>query len=1046
MDGLSIQVEALVTFLASTDFLGESFMTNFLGEAQSSTSVRARALKGVALSAVTLAMVAPGFAQAQQDVQEVTITGSRIKAPNLVADSPTQSVSQEEIKQANVQAVEQLLNNLPSVTADFTAQQSSLLGSTTASVNLRGLGSTRNLVLIDGRRIGPGDPSSVCGAAADLNFIPTPLVKSVEVLTGGAGAVYGSDAIAGVVNFHLIRDFQGAQLDFSYSAAQHSNNNSTAQNAYANTQALYPGAPTPTPPKNVFDGFIRESSGIVGSNSPDGKGNVTMYADYRSTTPVQSTQRDWEACPIYPTTNSSVTPNKAVHYCAGSSTNLFNKFALKNQAGLTYGGTSGTFINNPNGTATLVPFSNGALFNFSATSYLQRQDDRAALGSYGHYEVNEHADLYAEMMYMNDSSQQQDGAGGLFANGVAGVQTTLAIPCTNPYIGHTANGKYPSQYQALGCATPGVSTATIIYPGLRFTLPRQDVITHDDYRALAGVRGDIDGNWTYDVSASHWVSSYSLVNNNWALLPAVNQALQNGTLNIFQYGGDTLAQQQGVSGTEEEAGNTKEDDVQINLTGDLGPYGGKSPFASSPVAVAGGLEYRHDTLNLNPDANIQAGYVLGGSGKVLPISGGEMVTEEYGEIRAPIVQDKPFVQALDLNLAFRHSDFTVDNSSSAFSTNTYKINADYAPMDDFRFRGGYNRAARAPNVYELFQPNVYGNDGGYNDPCAGATPVLSAAVCTNPALGKAGISAAQYGGVLQCSANQCNNYTGGNTALKPEEADTWTWGVNITPTILPGFSASIDYWDIKVANYIGTLAGSTIVNGCYAGQTYYCQFITRDPLGGGLVGNGKVSETNVNLDSLHNTGIDVDLEYTRKISDLGFNIPQDFGALSFHLTGTYNIEANTQALDTIKTVRCAGLYGSTCGNPLPNWRHQARLTWITPWNADFSVNWRYIGGSKLDAADPSNPAYGNALVAGSPNAQGLDNTINGYNYIDLSASYKLWDKYTLRAGVNNLMDKDPPVLNADYAVPGNFIGENGNTFTMYDTMGRVLYMSFSAKF
>ena len=1019
-------------------------MTNFIGEAHSS-SVRARALKGVALSAVTLAMVAPGFAQAQQDVQEVTITGSRIKAPNLTADSPTQSVTQEEIKQANVQAVEQLLNNLPSVTADFTAQQSSLLGSTTASVNLRGLGSTRNLVLIDGRRIGPGDPSSVCGAAADLNFLPTPLIKSVEVLTGGAAAVYGSDAVAGVVNFHLIRDFQGAELDFSYSADQHSNNNATAKQAFANTAALAPGQNIPNPPKSDFDGFIRETFGMVGSNSPDGKGNVTMYADYRSTTPVQSSARDWSACPIYPTTNTN---GKATHVCAGSSTTPYGKFQLGSGTGLT-NGTYGNLANNPNGTATFAPFANSMLFNFSATSYLQRQDDRAALGAFGHYEINEHADLYAEMMYMNDSSQQQDGAGGLFLDGVPGVQTTLAIPCSNPYIGHSANGTIPSQYTALGCSNPGVSTATITFPSLRFTLPRQDTIVHDDYRAVAGVRGDIDGNWTYDVSASHWQSQYNQTNANWALLPAVDTAIQNGTLNIFQYGGDTLAQQAGVTGTELETGGTKEDDAQINVTGDLGPYGGKSPFASSPVAVAAGVEYRHTTLSLSPDANFQDGYVLGGSGKVLPISGGEMVTEEYGEIRAPILQDKPFAQSLDLNLAFRHSDYTVDNSSSDFSTNTYKINADYQPMDDFRFRGGYNRAARAPNVYELFQADVYGNDSGYNDPCAplnGAAPTLSQATCTNPALGKAGVTAAQYqNGLLQCSANQCNNYTGGNTALKPEEADTWTWGVNITPTFLPGFNASIDYWDIKVANFIGTLSGSEIVNGCYAGTSYYCQFIQRDPVSGALVGNGKVTETNVNLDSIHNTGLDVDLEYLRKISDLGLGISDDYGSLQFHLTGTYNMMENTQTLDSIRTVHCLGLYGATCGNPLPNWRHQARVTWNTPWNADFSVNWRYIGGSKLDAADPSNPAYGNALVNGSYNANGLDNTINQYNYIDLSASYKLWDKYTLRAGVNNLFDKDPPVLNADYAVSGGFIGENGNTFTMYDVMGRVLYMSFSAK-
>ena len=993
---------------------------------------------GTAVSAVALAAFLPGLAAAQQpggDVQEVTITGSRIKAPNLVADSPTQAVSQEEIKQANVQAVENLLNNLPSVSADFTSTQSSLVGSTIATVNLRGLGAIRNLVLIDGRRIGPGDPSSVVGAAADLNFIPTPLVKSVEVLTGGAAAVYGSDAVAGVVNFHLIRDFQGAQLDFSYSAAQHDNSNQGARTAFSNS-----GYTIPAPPKSNFDGFIRETSGIVGANSPDGKGNVTMYADYRSTTPVGDSTRDWSACPIYPTTSSG----KPIKYCLGSSTTPYGKFQFVTGTGFT-NGSYGNLVNNPNGTATFSKFSPSEAFNFSSTSFLQRQDDRAALGSFGHYEVNEHADLYAEAMYMNDNSEQQDGAGGLFLNGVAGVQTTLAVPCTNPYIGHAANGSLPSQYQALGCANPGVSTATIIFPGLRFTLPRQDTITHDDYRALAGVRGDIDGNWSYDVSASHWQSEYNLRNNNWALLPMVNQAVQDGTLNIFQYGGDTVAQQQGVSGTDLSTGETREDDVQINVTGDLGPYGGKSPFASSPVALAAGLEYRHTTLAFTPDANAQSGYVLGGSGKVPEINGGEMVTEEYGEIRAPIIQDKPFIQALDLNLAFRHSDYTVDNSSSAFSTNTYKINADYAPMDDFRFRGGYNRAARAPNVYELFQGNVYGNDSGYNDPCAGSIAAAFYAACTNPALGKAAVSTAQAGNVLQCSSSQCTNYTGGNTGLKPEEADTWTWGVNLTPTFLPGFNASIDYWDVKVSNFISTLEGSEIVNGCYSGQTFYCQFIQRDAVTGSLVGNGRVIETNQNLDSIHNTGIDIDLEYTRKISEMGLGVADDFGALALHLTGTYNLQAETQFLDVTKAYNCAGLFGSTCGNPLPNWRHQARLTWLTPWNADFSVNWRYIGGVKLDADDPSNPAYGNASMGNSTTGYGLDSTINAYSYIDLSASYKLWEKYTFRAGVNNLMDKDPPMLNQAYAVQASSGGSNGNTYTMYDVLGRVIYMSFTAK-
>jgi outer membrane receptor protein involved in Fe transport len=1005
-------------------------MTHILRETPKPSSVRSRALTGVALSAVSLAITLPGFALAQEasETQEITVTGSRIKAPNLTSDSPVAAIPTEEIKQSNTQNIENLLNNLPSVTADYGGVQSSLIGSTISTVNLRDLDATRTLVLIDGHRVGPGDPSSRVGSATDINFIPVTLVQSVDVLTGGASAVYGSDAVAGVVNFHLIRDFQGAQVDFSYSAAQHNN----TSNSVANAAFAASGYKVTAPPANTFDGFIRESSGIVGANSPDNKGNVTMYADYRSTTPVAGSQRSWEACPIYPST----TNNKPYKYCLGSSTSPYGKFpSLPGY---------GTVSNNPNGTATFTRFTGAEAFNFSGTSYLQRQDDRSSLGALGHYSVNEHAELYTEMMFMKDSSQQQDGAGGLFVGGVPGIQSTLTVPCNNPYLGHTVGPLGFSQATAIGC-TAGVTSVNINFPGLRFTQPRQDVIDHDDYRALAGVRGDIDGNWSYDVSASHWVATYSLKDQNWALLPLVNSAMANGTLNIFQYGGDTQAQQNAVSGTALQTGQNGEDDVVASVTGDLGPYGGKSPFATNPIAVAAGLEYRHTTLQFTPDQNFQSGYVLGGN-TTLPINGGEMVEEEFGEIRAPIIQNLPYVQALNLNLAMRHSDYSVDNSSSAFSTNTYKISADYAPTDDIRFRGGYNRAARAPNVYELFLGDSLGSDGGYQDPCAGnqsgtapGNPAYKS-ICTNPALGKASVTAAQFnsGLIPFCSSSQCTAQTGGNTALKPEEADTWTYGFNATPSFLPGFNASVDYWDIKIANYIGTQSGSAIVNGCYSGILSYCQYIHRDPTNGSIsTGDGYVSETNVNLDSIHNRGIDLDLNYTKKLEELGLG---DMGAINLHLTGTYLIQAETQVQDSLKAFNCAGLFGTSCGDPQPNWRHQMRVTWETPYNANVSVNWRYIGGVKLDANDPNNPGYGNAA-----GYDGLDSSINAYSYIDLAASYKLWEKYTFRAGVNNLMDKDPPIVNQQYGIGGNAGGQNGNTFTMYDVMGRVIYMSFSAK-
>ena len=972
--------------------------------------------------------------QAGGDVQEVTITGSRIKAPNLTSDSPIDAVNKDAIAQANVQTVEGLLNQLPSVATSFTQQQSSLVGGTTANVNLRNLGINRTLVLIDGHRIGPSDTSS----AADLNFLPTTLLQGVDVLTGGASAVYGSDAVAGVVNFHLIRNLEGAIADFSYSAAEHDNNNPTEKTVAANS-------PFPVSPASgtAFDGFTRESSGIVGANLDNGRGNITIYGDYRSTSPVLNLARDWNNCANSP----KVVNGQPTVTCTGSSSTLYGTFS-----GLP--GLKGTQINNPNGTATFVPFTAAAEFNTVNLGYLQRDDSRAAVGGYGHYSINDHVEFYSELMYMHDDSLQQDPGGGLFIGG-QGTYTSLSVPCNNPYLGTTPNSSGVSQYTAIGCK-PGVASVNISVPGEHFTSPRQVDNVHDDYRALGGLRGDIDGNWSYDLSVSHWQSDYGIKYMNWTSLPAAQSAINAGTLDIFQYGGPTAAQQAAVNTTDLESETTKEDDAQLNLTGDFGPYGGASPLAHNPVAIAGGLEYRHTTLNLAPDANLAAGAIAGSGGAFPAVAGGETSIEEYAELRAPLVEDAPYVKALNLSLGIRHTNVGVDDTNDSFSNNTYKIDADYAPMDDIRFRGGFNRAARSPDVYELLQPQLSGITNGTNDPCSGnATgtgPLFpqNLAACTSPAVGKAGVTAAQFesGSIPYCNNSQCKELSGGNPALRPEEADTWTWGANITPSMIPGFDASIDYWDVKINNYIGTLSPAAIINGCYGGLTLYCQYINRDPNTGSIgQGSGYVTATNVNLDSIHNRGVDISLNYIRKLQDLGLT-DRDYGALQFRMDGTYTLQAELQAIDVIKAYNCSGLFGPTCGEPQPNWRHAAHLTWITPWAADLTATWRYIGGTKLDADSPGNPGYGGATSAcgGLKDCGGLNGTINSYNYIDLSASYTLKENYTVRFGVNNLMDKDPPVLTT-LGIGGGLSGQytNNNTYTMYDTLGRVLSVHFTAK-
>jgi iron complex outermembrane recepter protein len=392
-------------------------------------------------------------------------------------------------------------------------------------------------------------------------------------------------------------------------------------------------------------------------------------------------------------------------------------------------------------------------------------------------------------------------------------------------------------------------------------------------------------------------------------------------------------------------------------------------------------------------------------------------------------------RAIDLDLAVRHSDYTIGGSNGSFSTNTFKIAADYAPTADVRLRVSYNRAARAPNLYELFLSQTLTNDAGYDDPCSGASPIASLTACA-----RTGVTAAQYGKIPGCPAANCGALTGGNTALQPERADTYSLGVNFTPGFLPNFNASVDYWAVRVNNYITTLPGQQIVDGCLLqNETDLCSLIHRGPGLGNIFGtSGWVVETNQNIGFLRNRGIDVELNYRQNLEDLGLH---HMGSLVLRMTGTYLLEQTVSGGGV--TYDCAGLYGSTCSAGADNgpnftWRHNMRLTWVTPWQIDLSLNWRYLSSVKLDTNNSQ-------LALNSGSYDYYDAVIPAYNYLDLSATWRFADHYTIIAGVNNVLDKDPPFLN-DSVVYGVSGGANQNTYTAYDVLGRQLFLSFNAKF
>jgi outer membrane receptor protein involved in Fe transport len=452
------------------------------------------------------------------------------------------------------------------------------------------------------------------------------------------------------------------------------------------------------------------------------------------------------------------------------------------------------------------------------------------------------------------------------------------------------------------------------------------------------------------------------------------------------------------------------------------------PTASDGLGVAFGAEYRSEDQELKTDQLYQANDLLGQGAPELNTIGSFDVKEVFTEVRLPLVQDKTGAQDLNVEAGYRYSDYSL-----GFDTDTYKFGLNYAPVQSIRFRGSYQRAVRAPNAQELFlQPRVQLD--GNSDPCAGTVGaggvVAGGATLAQCAL--TGVTAGQYGSILENPAAQYNGLVGGNRDLDPEESDTYSYGFVFTPSFLPNFSWSADYYDIKVDALINSIGADVIINNCLnTGDSAFCGLVHRSPGTGSLwVGTqGYVDDPIVNTGSLQTKGIDTELNYAL---DMGGSA----GRLAFQLIGTYVDELVTQPLTGGAKFDCQGLYGLSCGVPTPDWRHKLRATWSTPWNLDVSLSWRYIDAVKLDTTS-SNPQLTGDVPA-------TDAKIDSMNYFDLAAAYTFNKSITFRIGINNLTDKDPPSIGQDSCLD---VFCNGNTFPqLYDTLGRYGFISVTADF
>jgi outer membrane receptor protein involved in Fe transport len=1004
------------------------------------------ALKGAMLTGAVAATY--GTAQAQQGpppsannaadttLQEVVVTGSRIKQPALEAVSPVTSVSVEEIQQAGTPRIEDILNQMPQVIGDMgSALANGATGA--ATVSLYGLGCQRTLVLVNGRRLMPGDPTQGGTSCADLNQIPSDLVERVDLLTGGASAVYGADATAGVVNFVMNENFEGVRFNIGDGMYNHSQHNAVA------VQDLQAAGFT-VPTGSTTDGQTADFTAILGSNFDDGRGNATVYLGYRHTDPVLQGTRDYSAC--------SLTSSGPARVCGGSGTTYPTRFDL----------TSGTYQVGPGG--SLVSPSSlpaGGLFNYASLNYFQRPDDRYTGGAFAHYEVNDHAKVYLEFQFMDDRTYAQIAPSGAFTG--SGLATSNGVPngawainCSNPYLS-------TAEYGQFGCTGPAATNPNIV----DITFGRRNVeggdrtddLGHQSFRTVLGVKGDINEAWTYDTYFQNGITRFSEEYSNDVSKLNMSNALQavrtsTGQIicaanvsgnnapgcvpwNIFQPGGVTPAATAYIGVPGEQKGYTQELVWEGDVTGDLTKYGVKLPMANSGLGLSFGVDWRQEKAQLLPDEEFITNDLAGQGSPTLPTYGAFTVWEGYTEARMPLIEDAPFAKSLDVEAGYRYSDYSL----SFGSTNTWKIGLQWAPVSDVRLRAMYNVAVRAPNIQELYLQQRVELDGTA-DPCAsaaGSTPSASAAACAN-----SGVAASEYGKIINNPANQYNGLEGGNPNLKPETADTTTLGLVFTPTFLPSFNATIDYYNIKIKNVIGTYGANLILSTCVnSANPLFCSLVNRAPNIPGAVSSGSlwlgtqgyITDATYNLGELQQQGLDLEMNYRQ---DAGI-----VGKFDFSLNANYDLHFKTTPYVGSGTYDCAGYYGPSCGadgGVSPRIKSTFRVNYSTPLPGfDVWAKWRLVGPVKVQNLSQ------NPLLAGPiGTAPDIGNQVPGYNYIDLGASYQVSKKITARVGVNNVADKDPPIIQTFY---GASVLDSGNTYPeTYDWGGRYLFASVTVDF
>ena len=933
----------------------------------------------------------------EDNADAIVVTGSRITRTDLTAASPVSVITAEQMALKNAPGVEEFLRNLPQVVPGV-GRNNNNGNDGVATVNLRGLGEVRTLVLVDGKRMVPYDTQGI----VDLNMIPAALVQRVEVVTGGASAVYGSDAVSGVVNFILKKNFTGIEADAQIGVSS----------------------------KN--DGEHHDFSLTGGMNIGD-RGNIVVNGTYSKQDKVTQGARQFSESSLAAVDLSA---------SGGSSTNLFGSIDTP----------GGRYTFTPAG---FLPYSAARdSFNFNPYNLLQVPHEKWTATALASYELTDNVEFFARGSIGDTKVRTEIAPSGTF-----GFAADINYR-TNPFFDPASNPAAAGARTIL--ATFDTDNDGIVRVGVRRRTtevgPRISSYHSRAWQIVGGLKGDIGSSLHWEAFAQYAKSKREiaylndidadkfrqsvLVGGTAASPVCLNTANGCAPANLFGRGNLSAAAAKFISF------GLAEDDVNDQLVAG-GFVSGDLPLElvpSHPAAFVLGVEYRKETGNANPDINLRTGNSIG-FGSSSPVDAKIDTKEVYGELKVPLVADASFAKSLGLELGFRysgyHSSATVDNTGTggvitsnknSFNNFTFKAGADWEPVDSLRFRVMYQRAIRAPNLQEIGLPVTPGTGNAKFDPCAAGTFNASDTTLRNLCLTVGGgMLASQVGNIDQPTAGQVNNFSGGNPNLVPEVANTLTIGAVFNPDSIPGLTASIDYFDIKVKKAIFETPEQAILDACYYAERTvngtFCRLIKRNQIDGTLEGDTiyGVDSTRRNIGKRAARGIDFAVNYK---TDINENIK-----LSLGMNATYTIDAKIQFADILKTYECAGKAGATCEDPAAKWAW-IQTTAIETGPMLFQLTWRHIGSIEQDALSVG---YNLAAVSDFRVPR-----IGSFDYFDFAARFQIKPHFTLRLGVDNVFDKKPPTVGNDY---GSTTQNSGNTFpATYDPLGRYFSAGVNFKF